>query len=591
MGALDDLKKLTAAQAKLILDIDNSSSKMLGLFGMTDKMAQSMRAAMALSLDAIQDMGGTLEDVARLQEGVASGLGRAVTLSADGAKDLYASYKVTNIEVTKMVSSMADVGISAYNTASEMKKVVDIARESGVNAQAVSAKVIDNMKYLNQFNFEGGVSGLAKMAAQASMLRIDMKSTLDFAEKVYNPEGAIETAAALQRLGVSQGDLLDPLKLMDLSQNDPAELQNQIAQMSKQFVQLGKDGRFEIMPGAKRQMQEIAKAMGMPYTELTKMALAGADLDKKMKEISFPSDFANEEDKKLIANMAEMGKDGKYQVTIGDETKDVDKLTPQDFAKLKEAAEKGPPTMEDLAKQQLSAQQAMAGGIAKLVSTPAKTLAKSYTGDELLTLAKNIMPSINDSLKNAEPPLTANQLGKDLDKAAAGNMSIDEFMVQKTKSLFSATDNFAEAIQNLSQKMPILSNGMEKLIDKIIGVPVRTGRDVLKMPNEDIQLLPEDTFAAFTKGSDVLSKLTGSNNTPSSSPTSTNSKVDLTHTLNINISAPSNVNTEQVIAMFNDTGVSQALGVAVKEAFTNGGLTTTNPNKQQLRNPGVLQYS
>jgi len=520
-------------------------------------------------------------------------LGRAVTLSADGAKDLYASYKVTNIEVTKMVGSMADVGISAYNTASEMKKVVDIARESGVNAQAVSAKVIDNMKYLNQFNFEGGVSGLAKMAAQASMLRIDMKSTLDFAEKVYNPEGAIETAAALQRLGVTQGDLLDPLKLMDLSQNDPAELQNQIAQMSKQFVQLGKDGHFEIMPGAKRQMQEIAKAMGMPYTELTKMALAGADFDKKMKEISFPSDFANEEDKKLIANMAEMGKDGKYQVTIGDETKDVDKLNKEDFAKLKEAAEKGPPTMEDLAKQQLSAQQTMAGGIAKLVSTPAKTLAKSYTGDELLTLAKGIMPSINDSLKNAEPPLTANQLGKDLDKAAAGNMSIDEFMEKTTKSLFSATDNFAGAMEKLSQKMPILSNGIQKLIDKMSGLPVRPGRDVLKMPNEDIQLLPEDTFAAFTKGSDVLSRLTGvnNNNNTNNTPSSTNSTVDLTHTLNINITAPSNVNTDQVIAMFNDTGVSQALGVAVKEAFNNGGLTTSNPNKQQLMNSGKLQYS
>jgi hypothetical protein len=48
--------------------------------------------------------------------------------------------------------------------------------------------------------------------------------------------------------------------------------------------------------------------------------------------------------------------------------------------------------------------------------------------------------------------------------------------------------------------------------------PVRQGQDVLKMPGQDIQLLPEDTFAAFTKGSDVLSKLTGSNNT--STPTS-----------------------------------------------------------------------
>ena len=589
MRALEDLKKLTAAQAKLILDIDNSSSKMLGLFGMTDKMAQSMRAAMALSLDAIQDMGGTLEDVETLQKGVAESLGRAVTLSAEGAKDLYATYKVTNIEVTKMVNSMADVGVSAYDTASEMKKVVDIARESGVNAQSVSAKVIDNMKYLNQFNFEGGVSGLAKMAAQASMLRIDMKTTLDFAEKVYNPEDAINMAASLQRLGVAQGDLLDPLKLMDLSQNDPAELQNQIAQMSKQFVKLKEDGSgFEIMKGGKRQMQEIAKAMGIPYAELTKMALAGANLDKKMKEISFPSDFGSEEDKKLIANMAEM-KDGKYQVTIGDETKDVDKLTKEDFAKMKEAAEKGPPTMEELAKQQLSAQQTIAGGIAKLVSIPAKTLAKSYTGDELLTLAKGVMPAINNSL---DPKLKPKELGRELDKTVEGGNSISDFLGGASDAILSSSANFAKAIDELTQKMPKISNGLQQVLDKVLGTTsVRTGKDVLKMPGEEIQLLPEDTFAAFTKGSDVLSKLTGSNNTSTPTSTSTNSKVDLTHTLNININAPSNVNTDQIIAMFNDTGVSQALGVAVKDAFNNGGLTTPNPNKQQLMNSGNLQYS
>jgi len=581
-------KNLIDAQAKLVFDIDDSSSRMLSLFGMTEKMAQSMRASMTLSLDAIQDMGGTLKEVEDLQMAVATNLGRAVTLSADGAKDLYASYKVTNIEVGKMVSSMADVGTSAYNTASEMKKVVDIARESGVNAQAVSSKVVDNMRVLNQFNFEGGVSGLAKMAAQAAMLRIDMKSTLDFANKVFDPEDAINMAASLQRLGVTQSALLDPLKLLDLSQNDPAELQNQIAQMSKQFVRLKEDGTgFEIMPGAKRQLREIGKEMGFTSGELEKMALAGADFDKKLKEISFPKEFAKEEDKKLIANMAEM-KGGKYVVTIGDETKEVDKLTSEDFTKLKEATEAGDLTMEDLAKQQLSAQQAMAGGIAKLVSTPAKALAKSYAGDELLTLAKEIMPSINESL---DKNLKANQMGKNLDETVAGGKSIINFLKGTSESLLSSSTNFVQAMDNLSQKMPLLSNGLQQIIDKISGVTVRQGRDVLKMPNEEIQLLPEDTFAAFTKGSEVLSNLTGSKNNNNETPSSTNSTVDLTHTLNINITAPSNINTDQIIAMFNDTGVSQALGIAVKDVFTNGGLTTTNPNKQQLRNPGVLQYS
>ena len=243
--------------------------------------------------------------------------------------------------------------------------------------------------------------------------------------------------------------------------------------------------------------------------------------------------------------------------------------------------------MEDLAKQQLSAQQTMAGGIAKLVSTPAKTLAKSYTGDELLTLAKGIMPAINNSL---DPKLKPKELGRELDKTVEGGNSISDFLGGAADAVLSSTTNFSKAIDELTQKMPKISNGLQQILDKMSGVPVRQGEDVLKMPGQDIQLLPQDTFAAFTKGSDVLSKLTGSNNT-SSSPTSTNSKVDLTHTLNININAPSNVNTDQIIAMFNDTGVSQALGVAVKEAFTNGGLTTSNPNKQQLMNSGNLQYS
>ena len=587
MGPGDLKNPLTSDQfGGLILDIDTLSSKMLAQFGQSELMAQSMRAALSESLDAIQEMGGTLEEVANLQQRTAEVLGRNVVLSADGAKDLYASYKVTNIEVGKMVSSMADVGTSAYNTASEMKKVVDIARESGVNAQLVSGKVIDNMKYLNQFNFEGGVSGLAKMAAQASMLRIDMRETMNFAERVYKPEGAIEMAAALQRLGVAQGDLLDPLKLMDLSQNDPAELQNQIAQMSKQFVDLKEDGSgFEIAPGGKRQLQEIAEAMKMPYTELTKMALAGADFDKKMKEISFPKEFADEKDRNLIANMAEMGKGRQYQVTIGGKPKDVDQLTAKDIEDLKVASQTAPKTMEELAQSQLDTLTAISGGINRLVTLPGKMAAGTYTADELLKLAKLALPIINKSVSEV-PNLTVTGGRENIDDLVKNGGSISNFIEKATKDFIDVIGNMGEEIEKLSKKFPILSNLFDKL--NVSTVP---GQDVLKLPGQNIELLPQDTFAAFTKGEDVLSKLTGSNNTSTPTSTSTNSSVDLTHTLNINITAPSNINTDQVIAMFNDTGVSQALGVAFKEAFTNGGLTTSNPNKQQLMNSGNLQYS
>jgi hypothetical protein len=574
----------------LILDIDALSSKMLAQFGQSELMAQSMRAALSESLDAIQEMGGTLEEAASLQRDSASSLGRNVVLSSEGAKDLYASFIVTNVTVGEMVTRMADIGVSAYNTASEMKKIVDISRELGVNAQAVSAVVVKNMDAINKFNFEGGVSGLAKMAAQASMLRINMEQTLKFADKVYSPEGAIETAAALQRLGVAQGDLLDPLKLLDLSQNDPAELQNQIAQMSKQFTDLKEDGSgFEIAPGAERQLQEIAKAMEIPYETLTKMAIGSADFDKKMKEISFPKDFGSEEDKKLIANMAEMGKGGQYQVTIGGKPKDVDQLTAKDIEDLKVASKTAPKTMEELAQSQLDTLTAIAGGIDRLVTLPGKMAAGTYTADELLRLAKASLPAVNRAVSKV-PDLTVTGGRENIDDLVKNGGSISSFIEKSTTDFISVVSNMGEEIEKLNKKFPLVGNIIDKYILQNLN-PVTQARDVLKLPGQDIQLLPEDTFAAFTKGNDVLSKLTGSNNTSTPTSTSTNSTVDLTHTLNINITAPSNVNTDQVIAMFNDTGVSQALGVAVKEAFTNGGLTTSNPNKQQLMNSGNLQYS
>jgi hypothetical protein len=113
------------------------------------------------------------------------------------------------------------------------------------------------MESMNKYNFQGGVDGLAKMAAQASSMRIDMKTTLNFAEGLYNPEKAIEMSSALQRLGVTQSDLLDPLRLMDLSLNDPTELQNQLVQMTEQFVQLNEKGQFQIAPGQIRRLREI----------------------------------------------------------------------------------------------------------------------------------------------------------------------------------------------------------------------------------------------------------------------------------------------------------------------------------------------
>ena len=261
-----------AAVGKVVAELDAGASQLLKQFGLGQQMAQTLSATMADAVSSVRVLGGDIKDVIDTQRDASKELGRNVVLSAEVNKDLYATMKVTGEQIGPLVKGFKDAGYGAGQVAKEMKNVVDIAAQSGVNAQKVSSAVLQNMDSLSKYNFEGGVSGLAKMAAQAAMLRIDMKTTLGFAEKVFDPEGAIEMAAAMQRLGVSQSSLLDPLKLMDLAQNDPAELQNQMAEMGKQFTQLNEKGQFEIMPGAKRQMRELEKSMGLPAGELAKMS-------------------------------------------------------------------------------------------------------------------------------------------------------------------------------------------------------------------------------------------------------------------------------------------------------------------------------
>jgi hypothetical protein len=326
-----------------------------------------------------------------------------------------------------------------------MEGVVNIARASGVNASAVSSQVLSNMEALNKYNFEGGVQGLAKMAAQATSLRINMADSLAFAEKVFDPEGAINMAAAMQRLGVAQGDLLDPLRMMDLAQNDPGELQNQIAKMSQQFVQLKKDGTgFEIMPGAKRQMREIEKEMGLPLGQLSKMALASADLDDKMKKIKFPA--ATEEQKTMIANMAEM-KGGQYVVNFTDKEgnvkeKAVSELSPDDIKQLAEASK--PKSMEDLAKGQLDTLTR----IQKILESQGRRLPSAIAASKGGKAVTEAPREIVEALETTTKGVTSKGLQQGLDKTTDIAFDVLNKFAQGTGTMADVSTAFSKISEN-----------------------------------------------------------------------------------------------------------------------------------------------
>jgi hypothetical protein len=590
---------------EVIATLDAGASVLLKQFGLGQQMAQTLNATMADAVSNVRTLGGDISDVIKTQESASGALQRNVILSAEVNKDLYATMKVTGIETGRLVGAMKDVGIGTGKAAEEMKKVVDIAAQSGVNASAVSEKVVANMDALNKYNFEGGVSGLAKMAAQASLLRIDMGQTLAFAEKVFDPEGAIEMAAAMQRLGVSQSSLLDPLKMMDLAQNDPAELQNQIAQMSKQFVQLGKDGNFEIMPGAKRQMREISKAMGIPYEQLTKMALGSAELEDKMSKIRFPDLPGLDEDKqKMIANMAEMGKGGKYEVQVTDEetgetiTKALDQLNEKDVANLEKMANTAPKTMEDLAKDQLSTLQSINAAIRGTADKTGLALAggKTTTGlqkfarESVSSIAKVASPKQLDS-KNLRGTIDSG-IDKNLDILKQYNEGkINEIQAgQKLKENFESLGTFIQTtfhtsmsnagieIDKLTEKFPLMKQ-MEQMVS---GKLQSQGSQKIANTKQDNSQILQNTKNLTNVAKETNQSNNAQNNTK---------PIEITLNHNIDLKTNGNVDTNQIVMALKNTDVQQGMVSALKEAMYSNGLMAPTANKTQLMNSNISASS
>lgn len=601
-----------------ITEMDKLSVQVLKSMGQGREMINALSQSMGEILSDVTRLGGSLSEIQKIQSDAVSSLGRNVILNSKVYDDLFAATKVTGKEASEIIPAFKNIGVSVYNAASGVQTIIDNARQLGVNAQEVTAKVLTNIDNINKFNFQGGVDGLAKMAAQATSLRIDMNQTMLFAEKVFNPEGAITAAAALQRLGVTQSQLLDPLRLMDLAQNDPTELQNQIVQMTQQFVRLGESGNFEIMPGAKRQLREISSALNIPYEQLTKMALGSVELEDKMKKITFPD--VPEDKKKFIANLAEMGESGKYEVTFYDEqkketiTKAVEALEERDIKYLEKTAT--PKSLEQLAKEQLEVNKSMASDIKSIAIRPKVALATSSVTLEAVEAARLSTQAINEILSGEKLSIKSlrggfDDIGNELIKVAKTSLDNPEQGMVKLKELLGELptkftkffDEVKPEIKTRAEKVydefettqnrwiDLLKKGIEKL--KGEPQPLDDFDDFAYLPGIGrFEANPQDTFLGFTDRNQQVQKTIESsllNPLPSLPPqfnfenkqsTTQLTKEDIqslipenfnyTGKLDINITAPVGVNPKDLeLALKNNLLIEQIIS-SIKNKQSNG---------------------
>jgi hypothetical protein len=520
--------------------LDEQATQLSAQFGVGKGRMEEFRQSIADVSPALIRMGIDQEEAIKNIGKMGEALGSAASLGTEAIVELSAASKATGQDAGVLTAKFREVGISVYDVGDAMLEVANSARAAGVSVSAVSSAVAQNIGKLNLYNFEGGVNGLTKMSIQASRLGVDMGKVFKLADDLMSPEKAIEMSASLQRLGVTSSGLLDPLRAMDMAQNDPEALQKEIVNMSKEFTKFNEQtGKFEIMPGSKRRLREVADAMGMTAEELAGMSIKASEFDKKMSQIKLPS-FAegNEETKELIASMAQM-KDGVATVNVKDEKtgeitlKQVDQLTPEDIEKLKESQTTQAQTVEQLAYDQLTELQQInnsisgtkaAVGFGKATSEP---IEKLFT--TMMSINKDVALGINKDVttKSVREPLT--ELTQPIENAITALLKEDakgasdafnQFVANAAKieeeskvRIQTSFDNTLKSIQETFNKA-YNPQKVETKAELTVNVKVTGDENTRNMDTEDFKR----TYETVLKDPNVTSftnKVTSSSTSPS----------------------------------------------------------------------------
>jgi hypothetical protein len=554
-----------------------------------------MNDAASRSAAGIIRLGGGISDVSNTIAGIAEGSKRQFIATEDQVSKVFAATKILGGTSAGLVEVFGNVGIEISQIGVNLEKSIEYIQSVGLNAKTVMKDVTDNMAQMNRFQFEGGVQGLSKMAAQASMLKFDMRETFQFAEKVLTPDGAIETAAGIQRLGISIGNLADPFALMNASINDPSGLQDSLIKATKQFTEYDeKTKSFKINPQGVLTLRELAKETNTSFENLSKSALAAADLDKRVSKINPTLTFDSPEDKQFIANMATMSKEGDYVVQLkNDKTGEVDKIklseiTNEQLIALRKQQEEAPKTLEDIQKSQLNAlldiKFAIEGNIAKgtygLAGSTAvrgnlvgaERISRAVTGavDTAVPESVAITEKVNESIEK----MSALFLEKDANKISSDDFakklaSLEDTILKDANSLGQKgmeafKDILQESNKNVKGNSPI-EKEFRSFTAEILGAvgrPVTATEHLKKKAEEEKTLSYADIIGRRNQN---FNEKTGAG-TSTNSGTSTN-KVDVGGTITFKFDLPpgTTLTQQQLNAAFNSEEFKQYIANIAKQ--------------------------
>ena len=389
----NNLGKITSG---VFVDIRNAATDAAEKFGTGLKNYESISQEIARVLPDLTRLGFEASEIGEMQEDFTGKIKTNVVLSSDALKNIGILERL-GADGAAIAANFRDSAQSVSGMIDELEVAGQVAGDYGVNASKIFADIEKTMQTTDQYRFENGVEGISRMAAQTAIMGIEFKSVVNFADKVMNPQGAIEAVAAFQRLGVTVSGLQDPFKLMYMAQSDMEGLTEEIGKSVSNLGTFNREtGKLEIPPSARMQMKEIGDTLGLSAEEMNKM------VSQQAKFNAMAGDFeglgVSEEDRMMISNLAEFNKETQqFEVKVGGETKAVTSLSDEDIKILQQR----PESLEDAAFQQLDYITAIDKNVEAMLKTPGAAVAATKAQLDTERLARGLFESGGEVITNA----------------------------------------------------------------------------------------------------------------------------------------------------------------------------------------------
>jgi hypothetical protein len=417
-------------------DSANALQRSMGgvVFG-ADEFRETLRGAFKDNLD----LNMTFKDSVDIVAGMSTEMSKMVYPTEKVLTNAMAFSKVaglTTSETGKMIGEFSNFGGTQLEATTEMTRLGKVARLNGLDAKSFTQEVAKNLKQASLFGFKGGVKDIEEMVKKTKLLGTSMEKLQikGAAEKLLDPETAMQTAASLQMIGGNIGALGNPFQLLHMGQKDMKKLTDEVLNMAKATFTFDKEtGAFVQTTEDMYALRAQADALGVSYEET---ANAGKQL-AKLELIKTSTDLSklNEEQQNMVAQLSQIDKDGKVTIDIpgfDEQEKSLEELMKDDKFKtaLDEYQDKANLPDKDLAISQLSVAEKQAASLNKIEYAIIASLSKEEEKEYLKQISEASKKEEDIMLKAAKDatPLTKNALtGANLGAEAAAQLAADTY--------------------------------------------------------------------------------------------------------------------------------------------------------------------